>query len=294
MNSFKRTFGFINNHPLAKKHLLSAYLRFIFWQFRLRFSDKLIPVNFIGSSKLLARRGLTGVTGNIYTGLHEFEEMGFLLHLLRNTDTFFDVGANAGSYTILASGVCGARSLSFEPVPATFEILKKTIELNHLQTKVQAIPAGAGYEQGFLNFTADQDTTNHVIPVSETLSDSVIVPIVRLDEYILKSPLLIKIDVEGFETEVIRGAHQILKQDSLKAIIIELNGCGNRYNFDESLIHQKLSEMGFLPYQYNPFNRQLTQLYIYGNFNTIYLRDLDFIRERIKTAKAIKIFSSLL
>ena len=106
--------------------------------------------------------------------------MSFLLHLLRNTDTFFDVGANVGSYTILASGVCGARSLSFEPVPATFEILKKNIFLNHLQQKIKAIPAGVGHEKGFLHFSSDQDTTNHVIAVSETVTDTITVPIVSL------------------------------------------------------------------------------------------------------------------
>lgn len=217
--------------------------------------------------------------------------MSFLLHLLRNTDTFFDVGANVGSYTILASGVCGSRSLSFEPVPATFEILKKNIDLNHLQQKIKAIPAGVGQEQGFLHFSSDQDTTNHVIPVSEIMTDTIRVPIVSLDEYSFESPLVIKIDVEGFETEVLRGASNLLRLDSLKAIIIELNGSGNRYNFDESLIHIKLTEQGFKPYQYDPFNRQLLEITSYGSFNTLYLRDLSLIKERLNSAKPFRVFS---
>jgi hypothetical protein len=58
------------------------------------------------------------LTGNLYAGLHEFSEMGFLLHLLRQNDLFVDVGANLGSYTVLASAVCQARNIAFEPVPA--------------------------------------------------------------------------------------------------------------------------------------------------------------------------------
>jgi thymidylate synthase len=63
---------------------------------------------------------MTGATGNIYAGLHEFEDMAFLLHLLRSEDMFADVGSNIGSYTILASGVVGAKSVAFEPVPSTY------------------------------------------------------------------------------------------------------------------------------------------------------------------------------
>lgn len=54
---------------------------------------------------------MTGATGNIYVGLHEFEDMAFLLHVLRRTDLFVDVGANIGSYTILAGGAAGAKLL---------------------------------------------------------------------------------------------------------------------------------------------------------------------------------------
>jgi len=43
-------------------------------------------------------------------------DMGFLLHFLRKDDLFLDVGANIGSYTVLAGGAVGAKSISFEPV----------------------------------------------------------------------------------------------------------------------------------------------------------------------------------
>ena len=103
-SSLKRTFGFILSHKLAKRHKYSAFFKFFRWQIIASFSKKLIVVPFIENTKFWARKKLTGITGNIYTGLHEFEDMAFLIHLLRNEDVFFDVGANVGSYTILASG----------------------------------------------------------------------------------------------------------------------------------------------------------------------------------------------
>jgi FkbM family methyltransferase len=294
LNSITRTFGFIHRHPLARKHLFRVYFRFISWQVQLLFSNKLIALHFVGSTKIFAKRGLTGITGNIYTGLQDFEEMSFLLHLLRETDTFFDVGANVGSYSILASGVCNSKSLSIEPVLRTFEILKNNIGLNHLQHKIKPINAAAGNEQTSIKFTYDQDATNHVISAYESDYDYITVPVVKLDQYSSENPVLLKIDVEGFESQVVLGAEKLLNQKSLKAIIIELNGSGGRYGFNEELIHLKLTAHGFRPYNYDPFKRELRKLDHYGNFNTIYLRDLCFINERLKSANAFKIFSRII
>jgi hypothetical protein len=75
----------------------------------------------------------------------------------------------------------------------------------------------------------------------------------------------------------------------LKGIIIELNESGLRYGYDESLIHQKLLNHGFRPYQYQPFERKLNELSTFGSHNTIYLRDLEFVQNRIASAVAVKI-----
>lgn len=291
LNKITRTFGFIHSHPLAKKHLIQAYSRFVNWQLRTLFSNKLIPTAFIGSTKLLAKRGLTGITGNIYTGLHEFEDMCFLLHLLRESDTFFDVGANAGSYTILASGICGSRTLSFEPSPDTYEILAKNVNLNRLSDKVKILNSGVGNDQIILTFTSGHDTTNHVIIEPTVNQKSISVPVVKLDSYLNQQPILLKIDVEGFENEVIKGAKKLLAQNWVKAVIIELNGSGRRYGFNDTVIHQKLISLNFRPYQYEPFSRQLTEQKNYGAFNTIYIRDLRFVTARIKSAKTVRVFS---
>jgi len=46
-----------------------------------------------------------GVLGNIYAGLDEFESMSFLLHTMREEDTFFDVGSNSGIDSVLSGKV---------------------------------------------------------------------------------------------------------------------------------------------------------------------------------------------
>src|ERR1700754_1028812 len=168
MEKIKRTFGFIFHHPLGQRHPLKSILRFIIWQVQTRLSpSKLIAKEFVKPVKFYARKGLTGITGNIYTGLHEFNDMAFLLHFLRTGDGFFDIGANVGSYTLLASGVCGAKSITIEPVRSTFDILTANINLNKLQDKVTLINAGAGSKPGTIAFTSNEDTTNHAIAEHE-------------------------------------------------------------------------------------------------------------------------------
>ena len=106
--------NFIAGHPLTRDQKVRAFCRFLCWQIKCRLQREVI-VPWIAGTNLAVRRGMAGATGNIYCGLHEFEDMAFLLHLLRPEDTFVDVGANIGSYTILAAGVCRARSIAFEP-----------------------------------------------------------------------------------------------------------------------------------------------------------------------------------
>ncbi len=297
MEKIKRTIGFIFTHPLSKKHLLKSIYRFIFWQLQSSISPgKFIVKSYVQGVKFYARKGLTGITGNIYTGLHEFDEMAFLLHFLNENDTFFDVGSNVGSYTLLASGVRGAKSVAIEPVKSTFDILTKNIELNKLQDKVSLLNSGVGSEQGTLFFSSNEDTTNHVIAFNETNRDHTTeVPVITVDSLSTKTqPILIKIDVEGYETEVLKGMSQILASPSLKSIIIELNGSGARYGYNENQIHELLLINCFKAYNYDPFRRALTATSKFGKSNTLYCRDLDFINNRIKNAPGVKIIGELI
>jgi FkbM family methyltransferase len=242
---------------------------------------------FVDGTRLLVLRGMTGATGNVYCGLHEFEDMAFVLHALRPGDLFVDVGANVGSYTILAAGVSGANCLALEPLPTTFSRLVDNIRLNNLESLVDSMNIGVGAAAGNLQFTTSLDTVNHVVASSEVTTHFITVPVEPLD-YILRdrTPTFVKIDVEGFETEVVRGAIHVMQSSSLLAVIMELNGCGARYGFDESRIRNQMRDWGFIPATYDPFTRILCEL---GNrtvqsANTIFVRNPEHVRERLRSA----------
>jgi FkbM family methyltransferase len=284
-----KTLRFIYSHPLNRQQALRAIVRFFRWQIGTRLLPYAVVVPFAQKSKLLLYRGLTGATQNLYCGLHDFEDMAFLLHFLREEDQFVDVGANVGGYSILAAGEVGAKTIAIEPIPDTFKHLCHTVALNEISTKVKPLNIGLGSKHSRLHFTKHLDTTNHV---AQTPSDNTIAVEVRsFDEIInIEQPTLVKIDVEGFETEVLKGMATSLSHPDLQAIIIELNGSGKRYGYEDAAIHQQLLNTGFQPYHYLPFERRLQPRESFGEEkNTIYLKDPNFAIQRVQTAPQILI-----
>jgi len=295
--SLSITLKHITSHPLTQNQKISAIFRYFKWQFQSRLDKGIHIVPFVAHTKLAAQSGMTGATGNIYTGLLEFNDMGFLLHFLRNTesreekkgDYFMDIGANIGSYTVLAAGVIGTQTTSIEPIPITYQKLQKNIQLNNLANKVTALNIGLGSEKGVLQFTKSLDTVNHVATEDTPQDQRIDVPIEKVDDVATKISILVKIDVEGFETEVINGGETIFSSPLQKAIIIELNGSGDRYGYDEAKIHQKVENWGYKPYSYDPIKRELKKIESFGNHNTIYCKDIDFIKERLKNAPLVTV-----
>jgi hypothetical protein len=152
---------FLANHPLTRRRRLSAMARVLRWQIVSRFREEVI-LDWIGGTRFAARRGMTGITGNIYAGLHEFSDMAFVLHFLRPHDLFVDVGANVGSYTILASGVVGCRTVAFEPDPEAAAALERNVALDRIAERVETRRAAVGDRDGTIRFSVGLDTVNHV------------------------------------------------------------------------------------------------------------------------------------
>ena len=294
MRSAWRTINFIATHPLAKRNKSKAFGRFFKWQIGRKINPYPTVFPFVENSTLLVSAGMTGATGNIYTGLHEFNDMGFLLHFLRKSDGFVDIGANVGSYTILASSVVGAKTIAVEPSPSTFVHLINNIHVNQVEALVTPHNIGLGDNPGSTHFTDGLDTVNHMVPSDDTIQPGLIeIEVNTLDNLLQgKDISLMKIDVEGYEKFVLEGGSNTLASSSLQAIIIELNGSGDRYGIDESEIHELLLTNNFNPYSYDPLSRELVSLSTFGLYNTIYIRNIEQVRERVSTARKFTVLGS--
>jgi FkbM family methyltransferase len=290
-----KTIKTVLNHPLNKKRKLKALLTLFKRGIVIRLHKYPMIYPFVENVSLVVDPGMSSAELQIYTGLYDTNEMLFVMHYLRPEDTFVDVGANIGVYSVLASGITGAKSLSFEPIPSTFANLKRNIHYNNLQDKSELFNLGVGDKQETLIFSNSLDAINHVIndktfggPVTE-------VPVDSLDNLLAaKNINLLKIDVEGFEANVINGALKTLERPELKIIIMETNGLSDQYEFGQNYIHDKLLSLGFLPYNYFPAQRKLTKITDTNPENTIYIRDLSFVENRIKTARKIRLGDELI
>lgn len=279
MSAIGRLSKFFSNHPLTREAPMGAWARFAAWQVRSRIQNE-VTFSWVGNQRLAVSRGMTGATGNIYVGLHEFADMTLLLHFLREGDHFFDIGANVGSYTVLAAGVRGATVWAFEPDPLTVLALKRNIDINRLQQRVAVHEFALGDRDGTVMFTRGLDTVNRVASADET--NVQIVQVRRLDTIIdAHRPIMIKMDVEGYEEAAIRGAKVLLAGDSLKVIELETV---------TPEIEATLDQYGFRRAHYDPFRRELTTIAKgTGASNTVYVRDWDFVVSRLVTAPAIEV-----
>jgi FkbM family methyltransferase len=256
------------------------------WQIKSHLIRKDYIFHWVNNSKLYVRKGETGLTGNIYAGLHEFKDMLFTLHFLRPEDLFVDVGSNSGSYTVLAGGVVGTKVIAFEPFPDTFHRLKRNCDLNQINHLVELFNVGVGSESGKMYLSTNLDTMNHVVKSGQ--SENILeVEVFTLDNVIGESrPALIKIDVEGFEYEVLKGASSLLNQVSLIAIILELNGSGERYGISDKACEELLLANSFSPFRYLPSSRTLIPMspndHVEGN--VLFIRDSKFAELRVKNS----------
>jgi FkbM family methyltransferase len=162
-------------------------------------------------------------------GFYERIELDVFERLAAVSKTIVDVGANIGLYTCIAAGRAPSdgKVIAFEPVPANLRYLKRNLEENDLTAQVvveeQAVGQGSGEIQIYL---ADGSIGTHSPSAMNVIGSttSITVPEVSLDDYARqklggRSIDLLKVDVEGYEGAVLRGARKTLQQDKPTLLI---------------------------------------------------------------------------
>jgi FkbM family methyltransferase len=276
------TLKFIWQHPISSHDRRAALSRYARWQIGTRLLGAPVVIPFVESTRLVCERSMTGATGNVYCGLHEFGDMGFVLHFLRPGDVFVDIGANVGSFSVLASGVVGAKSIALEPVPSTFSALRLNVAVNGLEGLIEPYCLAAGPRRGHVRLSIDRGPENGVVADSYSgASDEVAV--MAVDVVIENtSPALLKVDVEGSERGVLEGASRTLLQPTLKAVLIEAHS---------EAIASTMSRAGFARAVYSPMTRRLDMMgpertgCVSGTLNNLWVRDAELIRKRCSTAR---------
>jgi FkbM family methyltransferase len=272
------------NHPMKRGSKTDAVLSFLRSQIGARLVPGEVCVAFPNHTHLLVPARMKGSFHFIWPGIYDFEEMSFVMHFLRPGDLFVDAGANIGVYTVLASGVAGARAIAFEPDLANFGFLKKNVWLNNLAALVDPRNLALGDQEKTIHFTTGLGTENHVVPDGRP-EKSVEVVQSSLDRQMNGlEPTVIKIDVEGFEREVLAGFRDGLTKPSLRALLIERGG--NAGQQSEAALHETIRSWGFVPCGYLPLTRTLRRIPDESCGNIIYVRNLEAANARLASAPA--------
>lgn len=140
-----------------------------------------------------------------------------------------DVGANVGYYSLLAASLVGPDGIvyAFEPSPMVFDRLSTTVLRNSI-AQISVLNTGVGESSGSIDLYVPLTEGNHTpTMVPNDGGQAVSVAITTLDEFFAERGSaridLLKIDVEGFEPDVIRGADGLLRSGRIAAILCEFN-----------------------------------------------------------------------
>jgi FkbM family methyltransferase len=177
------------------------------------------------------------------------------LDLINVGDTVIDVGANIGEYSLIAAHKVkqNGRIIAIEPLKETVHSLTKNFQLNNFTNyeiiskvvgkenkKVNLYKEMAGGTMGFVDSTLNNKKFKKVDEVDMTTIDEI------LSTRNIDDVKIMKIDVEGFEFDLLKGAKNSLKNKKIKNMIIEVHiNYLNAKRISEKYFNAYLNEQGY-------------------------------------------------
>ena len=215
-----------------------------------------MKVNYFGRELILDdRTAMYGGSFNYDLSVYEVEKVQYILDHLSKIENpvLIDVGASTGSYSLLPTVLQNLNVHSFEP-SKSFEVLKENILSNGIDGKVvlnnMAVSEIKGREL-FYEVVSNNDSCLALSmlggrPASHKRVREIMVEVISLDDYCVKIKAdVIKIDVEGNELNVLKGAIKTIERD--KPLIVFEKSIENisQYGYDPKQLTDLLEEIGY-------------------------------------------------
>lgn len=246
--------------------------------------EEICRINFLGKIYNLVLPKGDYISNHILnTGRpYESDLLGFLLKLLKREQTIIDVGANIGNHTVCLAVLAKVRVHAFEPNPEAIGFLRHNVHLNEVEKFVQIYEVAVGNSNSFCEII--QGIEGNLGSARVHLNNNGPIPIIKLDDVLVNTPVhLIKIDVEGSESDVLLGAMNILETYH-PIIVLEAHDLHKRAGIDDILMP--------LNYLRVPVVYAYTPTYVYTTSPYVVLRaimSIIFIKQKlIKLLRMIK------
>ncbi|MBT3331238.1 MAG: FkbM family methyltransferase [Rhodospirillaceae bacterium] len=218
--------------------------------FSTELAQAILPVAKIKTPKgsMLCRAGHGRLVWRAETFYTEEPETIAWLNTMTPQDVLWDIGANVGLYSLYAAKVIGCRTFSFEPEAQNYATLVDNIDLNNLAALCRpvAVSLSDGFELGRLqvryvtkggafNHFMGTDGKDEALPAAFATAQAYqeraglqqVMFSCSADELIAKHgldcPSFIKLDVDGLEPRIIKGAMATLADPRMKSVLVEIN-----------------------------------------------------------------------
>ena len=203
-------------HPANRGKRVCAIGRVLLFFVRAGILDREVTAKIGNQSRIIATPRRFASVKVVCANPPDYLEMRTWHRYLKGRDFFVDVGANIGSYSIWAAEL-GAEVLALEPAEDTYAALEANVKMNGYP--IRTLRAAAGSICGEMRLTDGKDDKNRLV-----ISGGVLVPMVTVDS-IVPGRIVngIKIDVEGYELEVLRGCEKSLSERRIELIQLEWN-----------------------------------------------------------------------
>ena len=152
-------------------------------------------------------------------GVFESEMLDAFMVYVKEGMTFVDIGANIGQHSLFVSRLVGENGnvISFEPIPRLYQQFKRSVEANNMKN-VNIINAGCGNKEETLDIYMDKSNmgaSSVIKPDTRSKLTKTSIHIIKPEEILLsyKKIDVMKIDVEGFEYNVLTGLEKVIERD---------------------------------------------------------------------------------
>lgn len=273
--------------PHNNNHKAFALKRFLYWKLIRAFKLKNIPYKLWEDRKIFLNHDSFQSMWVMYNYIVDWEEFNLIKCYVKHNHQVCDIGSNMGFYTIWMSKFIGREGNihSFEPDKSNFERLQNNVILNNLKKTVKLNNNAVSDIDGMLSFTSGLDGENHI---DNTNISSLSVESKKLDTYAhennIQSFNYVKIDVEGFEYSVLKGAETLLSTHKIAILQLEINSTLSNSNTNVDDVLKFLDTFNYKLCTYDVKNHKMIHTnYTKSRENYFAVFDIDLINQQLAT-----------
>lgn len=279
--------NYLYKHPYNKQRPIFAFFRWVFWKLIKIFKCKQLNLKVWGNRFLQLNYDSSQSMWVMYNWVVDWEEFQLIEHYIEKNDVLFDIGTNMGFYTVWMSRFIEEHGKihCFEPDKQNYSRLNTNIALNQIGSITKTNRYAVSDSDGWLKFTKGRDGENHISNIA--LDCEVEVQSITLDTYLenhgIKHIAYMKIDVEGFELHVFKGAKGLLENKKVDIIQLEINQQLNNAGTKLNDLLFFLENYGYNLYSYETVRRCLIPIqFTRERENYFAIADILKVNSRIK------------